>query len=370
MNGNGNSEERMSDWNIKSITPMPKRSDLKSEIPLPLEVFNRVVKPARKGVCDILAGEDDRLIANVGPCSISSVLEALEYAHLLKGLIPKVPKLLVIMRACLDKPRTGVGWPGFFLDPDLDGSKNAHHGRQRGRKLLVDIVSMGVPVGLELLDANACQVVDECAAYWWIGARTVTSQRLREIASGLSTAVGFKNPTDGNIADAVEACDVARHEAAFIAMNHADIECLYRTRGNTFVHVIMRGSVKGPNFDPESVAQVVHMLAKRGLPTRILVDSSHANSVDPSNPGSGKDYRRQKDVIEDVVDRVIAGERHLAGFFYESYLEGGNQKIPLDLSELKPRVSITDGCDDWKTTEQTLFHINDKLSCFKPSPER
>lgn len=361
-NGNGGGGVSMSDCRILSVTPMPKLSELKRRIPLSQEVFERVVQPARQQICDILTGEDDRKIVIVGPCSIHSISEALEYAEKLKELIPQVSdRFCIVMRACLDKPRTGLGWPGYFFDPDLNGSRNAHIGRENGRKLLIDIVNMGIPVGLELLDANACQVVDECVSYWWIGARTVRSQRLREIASGLSSAVGFKNPIDGDISGAVEAIETARHDAAFLALNHKDVECLYRTLGNQFGHLILRGSKEGANYDQASVANAVRRLAHRGLPTQMLIDVSHGNSK--------KDYRRQREVIDDVISRLCAGEQHIAGFLYESYLEEGSQCVPKDLSELKPRISVTDGCDSWDTTREVLLRAHEKLAQAKRSPQ-
>lgn len=362
MNGNESEDIGMPDWRIRSVTPMPKLGDLKKRMPLHEDVFKKVVRPTREQVCNILTGEDQRKIVIVGPCSIHSVHETIEYAGKLKELIPQISdQFCVIMRACLDKPRTGLGWPGYFLDPDLNGSRNAHIGRKKGRKLLIDIVSMGVPVGLEILDANACQVVDECVSYWWIGARTVTSQRLREIASGLSTAVGFKNPVEGDISGAIEAIETARHDAAFLALNHRDVECLYRTLGNQFGHMILRGTKEAENYDPASVSNAVHRLAQRGLPTQVLIDASHSNSR--------KDFRRQKEVIAEVVRRISEGERHIAGFFYESYLEEGSQHLPKDLSELKPRISVTDGCDSWDTTREVLLRAHEQLARSKSSPQ-
>ncbi|OHA17749.1 MAG: 3-deoxy-7-phosphoheptulonate synthase [Candidatus Taylorbacteria bacterium RIFCSPHIGHO2_01_FULL_46_22b] len=355
MNGNPRGTEGMSDWNITSATPMPKLSVLKHDIPLSEEVFDRVVRPARVAIQNILAGEDKRFLIVVGPCSIHNTNEAGEYASKLLALIPEVSdQLFIVMRTCLDKPRSGLGWPGFFMDPDLNGSKKADEGWRKGRKLLVEIVTSGVPVGLELLDAHACQVVDECAAYWWIGARTVTSQRLREIASGLSTPVGFKNPTEGDIAGAIEAIETARHHSAFLAINQHDILCEYRTSGNQFGHLILRGSSKGPNYDEPSVAKTVHQLAQRGLPTELLVDLNHANS--------GKDHRLQREILADVVGRVVNGNTHLRGVLYESYLEGGKQIHTKDLSLLKPRLSITDGCDSWEDTREALLRARDALA--------
>lgn len=355
MNGNTSTYEAMSDWNIRSITPMPSPGELKKDLPLPPDVFGKVVVPARETIHNILTGEDKRLLVIVGPCSIHDTDEAREYAGKLAEFLPQISKsLFIVMRTCLDKPRTGRGWPGFFNDPEMNGSRNISIGWRQGRKLLVDIISMGIPIGMELLDANACQIVDECAAYWWIGARTVTSQRLREIASGLSTAVGFKNSTDGGVLGAVEAIDTAWHDSAFIATNAKGIQCEYRTMGNKEGHLILRGSSTGTNYNHDSVTKAVHALAQRGLPTRLLIDVSHGNS--------GKDHSKQRTVIEEITARVASGDQHIAGFLYESYLEAGRQEIPKDLSNLRRRVSVTDACDDWDTTKEVLLQTCEVLS--------
>jgi 3-deoxy-7-phosphoheptulonate synthase len=348
-------EEGMSDWNIKSVTPMPTPGQLKKEIPLMPGLFENVVASARTTISNILAGEDSRLLVVVGPCSVHNISETLQYARILTELQKKVAdKIFIVMRVCLDKPRTGRGWAGFFQDPDLNQSRNIQDGWRRGRKLLVDIIQLGLPIAMELLDADACQNIDECVSYWWIGARTVKSQRLREVASGLSTPVGFKNPTDGKIDDAIEAIDTAWHDSAFVATNEAGVRCEYRTEGNKYSNLILRGSDRGPNFDRESVEKAVHSLAHRGLMTRIIVDVSHGNS--------GKDFSRQQTLIDELVDRIVAGDNRIAGILYESYLEEGNQPLPKDLSNLKPNLSVTDACDSIETTREVLLRAHEKLA--------
>ena len=347
-------EVAMADLNIKSITPMPSPGELRQEIPLKPEVFARVVGPSRTVIQNIFNGSDKRLLAVVGPCSVSKVDETLEYAGRLTKLAHKVKdRIVIVMRTCLDKPRTGIGWAGFSQDPDLNGSLNIQDGWRKGRRLLTNIVSMGLPVAMELLDADGCQNVDALVSYWWIGARTVTSLRLRQIASGLSTSVGFKNPTDGKIDDAIEAMDTAGHETAFIAPNSAGRRCEYRTTGNKHGNLILRGSSNGPNYKSEFVESAVQKLTVRGLPTRVLIDASHGNS--------NKDYRKQREIIQNIAERVASGESHIAGFLYESYLEEGSQKLPKDLSDLKPRISITDGCDSWDTTQKVLLAAHKTL---------
>lgn len=344
----------MSDLGIKSITPMPTPDQLKAEFPLSKNVFEEVVDTSRETVKAILNGEDSRLLLLVGPCSIHNVDEAYEYAKKLSGLIPKVQdKIFIVMRVCLDKPRTGRGWAGFFQDPDLNESRNIDKGWREGRKLITRILELNVPIAMELLDADACQNVDDTVSYWWIGARTVTSQRLREIASGLSTPVGFKNPTDGKIEGAIEAIDTARHEAAFVATNGRGVRCEYRTYGNKDGHLILRGSDSGPNYSPQAVEDVIKKLNHRGLPPRVLIDVSHANS--------GKDHRKQKEIIIDIAKRISSGEKGIAGMLYESYLEDGNQKLPKDISLIKPNISVTDGCDGYDTSEKVILSLKDIL---------
>ncbi len=346
--------QEMSDTNIVSITPMPNPGQLKKEFPLDKEIFDSVVGPSRQIFRDILTGEDKRVLAVVGPCSIHNVAEAIEYAKLLRQLSSELKNIHVIMRACFDKPRTGRGWAGFFQDPDLNESRNIEKGWRLGRQALVEIVSMGMPVGMEMLDADAIQNIDDLVSYWWAGARTVTSQRLREITSGVSTPVGFKNPTDGRVEDAIEAINTAWHNCAFIATNSKGQRCEYRTSGNKYGHLILRGSSNGPNHDNQSVEEAVHKLAQKALPTRLLVDVSHANS--------GKNHLVQREIITDLVKRITAGENSIVGFLYESYLEAGNQKLPKDLSELKPRISITDSCDDFATTCEVLLQADEILN--------
>ena len=348
-------EIKMSDWNIISVTPLPTPGELKEEFPLDPKIFKSVVVPSRKIIEDILTGEDPRMLAIVGPCSIHNTAEALEYARNLAEFQKKVSdKMFIVMRACMDKPRTGLGWSGFFQDPDLNQSMNIDSGWRRGRELLVKIVSMGLPVAMELLDADACQNIDECLSYWWVGARTVEAQRLRQISSGISTSVGFKNSADGNIDSAIQAIVTAGHVAVFTASNGKGLRCAYRSAGNKQGNLILRGSRTGANYCKESVEKAVQVLAQNGLSTRILIDVSHGNS--------GKDHKKQSAVIENIAKRRAAGEDHIAGFLYESYLDAGNQLLPKDLSDLKPRVSITDACDDWETTQKVLLKAHKILS--------
>ncbi|HMP67120.1 MAG TPA: 3-deoxy-7-phosphoheptulonate synthase [Candidatus Paceibacterota bacterium] len=351
---NGDNKIEATDVNIKSITKMPTPDELKEMYPLSQEVFEKVVYSSREAIKSIISGEDKRFLVFVGPCSIHNVEEAYEYAKRLKNLQAVFgDKILIVMRVCLDKPRSGRGWAGFFQDPGLNQSRNIDEGWKKGRELLIKILELGIPVSMELLDADACQNVDDCISYWWIGARTVTSQRLREIASGLSTPVGFKNPTNGKIADAIDAMETAWHEAAFIATSGNGNRCEYRTYGNKYSNLILRGSDSGPNYGPEHVADAVAKLVHRNLPSRILIDVSHANS--------GKDYRKQREVIADIGKRVAAGESYIAGFLYESYLEEGNQKLPKNVSDIKPNISVTDGCDSFETTQQQLQSLYEIL---------
>ncbi|HMO78562.1 MAG TPA: 3-deoxy-7-phosphoheptulonate synthase [Candidatus Paceibacterota bacterium] len=344
----------MLDFGIKSIKSIPTPDGLREEFPLPKEIFSKVVNPARETIKAIIDGEDTRLLLLVGPCSVHNADEAFEYAKKLSELIPKVKdKIFIAMRVCLDKPRTGRGWTGFFQDPDLNESRNIDKGWREGRKLIIKILSLGIPVSMELLDVDARQNLDDVVSYWWIGARTTTSQRLREIASGLSAPVGFKNPTDGKIDSAVEAIDTARHEASFVAANGKGVRCVYYTCGNKNGHLILRGFDGGPNYSAKDVSDAIKKLANRGLPQKVLIDVSHANS--------GKDYRKQKDIITEIGTRIASGEKGIAGFLYESYLQEGNQKIPKDIASIKPNVSVTDSCDSFETTEKVILSLREIL---------
>jgi 3-deoxy-7-phosphoheptulonate synthase len=345
-------------WHIGSIAPLPTPDTLKAEHPLSEEAWEAIYG-ARIGITKILSGEDQRLLAVVGPCSIHSTTEALEYAKRLASLAKELKDtLLIAMRVCCDKPRTKKSWTGFFDDPRMDGSCDIAYGWREGRKLMVEITELGLPIAVEFLDEDNFQGIDDLVSYVWIGARSVQSQRLRKVASGISTAIGFKNHNLGSADAAFDAIEFARHSNVFVASNNSGVRSRFSTTGNPWGHLIHRGTEKGPNFDAASIELSAKELKKRGLIDRVVIDASHANS--------GKDHKKQAGVISEVVRQVTSGSRNVAGFMYESYLEGGQQPIPLDLSDLKPNISVTDGCDGWERTEQVLREVSAMLAGAKP----
>lgn len=355
MNGTNN---KTHNWHIASIAPLPTPDELKREHPLS-EGGWKTVYDTRIGTTKILGGEDSRLIAIVGPCSVHNTAEALLYANKLAPLARELSdRLLVVMRVCCDKPRTRKSWTGFFDDPRMDGSCDVASGWREGRKLMVEIINLGLPVGMEFLDEDNFQGVDDLVSYVWIGARSVQSQRLRKVTSGISTAVGFKNHNLGKTDSAIDAIEFARQSNVFVASNDKGVRSRFSTNGNPWGHLIHRGSDTGTNFDHASIEKSSHELRRRGLISRIIVDASHGNS--------GKDHRRQYAVIEDLLHQIVSGSQLIAGFMCEGYLEAGSQPIPVDLSELKPNISVTDGCSDWPTTEAVLREAHSRLGERKP----
>jgi 3-deoxy-7-phosphoheptulonate synthase len=285
-----------------------------------------------------------------------------DYAALLAPVVRDISdRVLVVMRFCPDKPRTGVGWSGFAHDPDLNGSYDFAGGWSKTRELAVQIIEQfGIPLGMEFLDPETCQRIDDLFSYNWVGARTVASPRLRQITSALSTAVGFKNSTDGSIDAAIEGINTARHPSAFTACNDDGLSSEFRTLGNPWGHLILRGDDKGPNYSKESVTSAVHRLSTRSLCTRIVVDASHGNSR--------KDHKKQIDVVKDVVQRRIQGEVSLAGVMVESYLREGKQTLPVDLSCMQKEISVTDACLGFDDTEFLLRDIEKSLAPLFPPP--
>lgn len=301
----------------------------------------------RKGVNDIIFGRDKRLLAIVGPCSIHDPSSAIEYAKRLKGLSDELKdEFLIIMRTYFEKPRTNLGWKGLILDPDMDGSGNIEKGIMVARKLLIDITEIGLPVGCEVLDPIIPQYIDEIMSWSSIGARTAESQTHRNLASGLSVAVGFKNGTSGDLMSAVNAIKSASGEASFIGISKDGLSSVYRTTGNDAGHMILRGGEDGPNYYEDEVERALNLLKENKLNEAVIIDCSHGNSR--------KDYRRQKRVLRNVIDQIVWGNDKIKGFMLESNLYEGSQKIPENKSELKYGVSVTDACIGWQETEQIL----------------
>lgn len=341
----------MKENNIRYTKKIPSPNELKTEFPLGDIKLKNFIKKSQRIIKDILSGKRSEMIAIVGPCSIHNHNEALHYADRLSNLIEKTPNLFIVMRACMDKPRSGHGWPGFFSDPDLNGSYNIGKGWRIGRKTLVDITKLKIPIGMELMDIDAFQNLDDIISYWWIGARTVTSQRLRQIASATSNAIGFKNGADKDgLISAVSAIDVAQHPTVFAGPDENGTRKAFYTKGNKFGHLILRGTSSGPNYSIRDVNGAIKNLEKNNLLRKLIVDASHANS--------GKDHLKQRDIIMELAKRKSKGDNRVIGFLYESYIEDGSQSLKKDLNKIKPYISITDGCDGWERTEQTLLQAN------------
>jgi 3-deoxy-7-phosphoheptulonate synthase len=346
-------EDKISDACIDDAQVLVSPTELKAKLPLTAELEQRVLG-YRSAVKNILDFRDQRKFIVVGPCSIHDVDAALEYAHRLKALADRVSdKLLLIMRVYFEKPRTTVGWKGLINDPDLNDSFHVEKGFQIGRQLLLDITKIGLPTATEALDPIVPQYIGDLVAWAAIGARTTESQTHREMASGLSMPVGFKNGTDGSIKVALNALQSAMQPHNFLGINQQGQVSVFRTTGNDYGHVILRGGEGQPNYDPVSVAQVEEALKKANMQPRIVIDCSHGNS--------NKDYRLQPVVMESVIQQVVAGNNSIVGLMLESHLSEGGQSIPADLSQLQYGVSVTDKCIGWAETERIILAAADRL---------
>jgi 3-deoxy-7-phosphoheptulonate synthase len=340
--------------NIREIVPLIPPGELKRILPMD-EAANATVLAGRNAVQDILAGKDKRILAIVGPCSIHDTEAALEYARRFKDLRERVSDhICLLMRVYFEKPRTTVGWKGFINDPFLDESGDISTGVREARRLLLQINGMGIPAATEFLDPIVPQYIADLIAWAAIGARTTESQTHRQMASGLSMPVGFKNGTDGNIQVAVDALVSARFPHNFLGLDSDGRTAIVKTRGNPFGHIVLRGGKSKPNYDAESIAEAVAQLRKAGLETRLVVDCSHGNTQ--------KRHELQAEVWKSVVDQKAAGNASLVGAMVESNLYGGNQKIPGDRSQLKYGISITDECIGWEVTERMMLDAHKELA--------
>ena len=306
-----------------------------------------LVEKTRQEAKSILRGEDDRMLVIVGPCSIHDPVSALEYARQLAVLSQELADLyLIVMRVYFEKPRTTIGWKGFINDPNLDESCDMAKGILLARKLLLDILDLGLPTATEFLDPIIPQYTAELITWAAIGARTTESQTHREMASGLSMPVGFKNATDGSFQTAIDAMASACTQHSFLGIDQDGATSIIKTAGNPDSHVVLRGGRTGPNYHPDDVALAEQALRKTGLHPTLMVDCSHANS--------GKDPNRQPDVWKSILAQRREGNRHLIGAMLESHLHFGSQPLTQDPSILKYGVSITDACMDWETTAALL----------------
>jgi 3-deoxy-7-phosphoheptulonate synthase len=332
--------------NVAAFDPMPTPEDLHARLPLS-EAAGAAVTRSREILRDILDRKDHRMFAVVGPCSIHDPAAGLEYARRLKALQEEVgDTLLLVMRVYFEKPRTTTGWKGYINDPDMDDSFHVDKGMANARKFLLDVCELGLPTGTEALDPISPQFLGDLIAWTAIGARTTESQTHREMSSGLSTPVGFKNGTDGDIDIAINAILSASRPHSFLGVSGQGRVAIVRTRGNRYGHVVLRGGDGRPNYDTVSVAMAEQALAKAKLPANIVVDCSHANSY--------KNPELQPLVMADVVNQVRLGNRSLVGVMIESNLVGGKQAIPDDLSKLVYGCSVTDGCVGWDTTAKMI----------------
>ncbi|MGD9660904.1 MAG: 3-deoxy-7-phosphoheptulonate synthase [Porticoccaceae bacterium] len=339
--------------NIQSQETLITPLDLKREIPMTDKAGETVAK-GREAVQNILDGSDKRVFIVVGPCSIHDLDAAKDYAQRLKKLADEVSDtLLIIMRVYFEKPRTTTGWKGLINDPYLNDSFKIQEGLHIGRQLLMDISEIGLPTATEALDPISPQYLQDLITWSAIGARTTESQTHREMASGLSTAVGFKNGTDGGLTVAINAIQSAANPHRFLGINSEGRVSIITTKGNPYAHVVLRGGDGKPNYDSVSVQLCEQELNKAGITPRIMVDCSHANS--------NKNHELQPLVLDNIGNQILEGNKSICGVMIESHIHAGNQKIPANLSDLKYGVSITDACIDWETTEKSLKKLRDKI---------
>jgi 3-deoxy-7-phosphoheptulonate synthase len=339
---------RIDDTRIGAVRPLISPALLLDELPCPPGV-QTLVEQSRVEIADILHERDDRLVVVVGPCSIHDHDQAMEYAHKLKAAADSLrDDLMIVMRVYFEKPRTTVGWKGYINDPRLDGSFRINEGLRRARELLLEISGLGLPTGTEFLDLLSPQYIADLIAWGAIGARTTESQSHRQLASGLSCPIGFKNGTDGGVQIAADAIVAAAASHAFMGMTKMGMAAIFETRGNDDAHVILRGGKKGPNYDAAGVEEACAALRKLGLREQVMVDCSHANS--------NKSHERQIEVAQDLANQLTAGDRRIVGVMIESHLEAGRQDLKPGVP-LARGVSITDACIGWAQTEPVLHTL-------------
>jgi 3-deoxy-7-phosphoheptulonate synthase len=344
---------RTNNLNVSGLTPLIAPADLKQVLPLSEEDAEFVAK-SRAQVQDILWNRDPRMMVVIGPCSIHDPKAAIEYAERLAKLNSELhDQLLLVMRVYFEKPRTTIGWKGLINDPDLNGTHLISKGLGIARRLMLNITAMGLPVATEMLDPITPQYMADTISWGAIGARTTESQTHREMSSGLSFPVGFKNGTDGNLQIAIDAMGAACHPHSFLGINREGRTSIVRTTGNPDVHIVLRGGNDRPNYAAADIAQAEKKLDKAGIKTTLMVDCSHANSL--------KDHNRQEAVMQDVMEQVAAGNAKIGSLMIESFLKEGNQKMADKLEDLEYGVSITDKCVNWETTERMLRHAHATL---------
>jgi len=339
--------------NVASQDVLITPEQLKRALPMSAEVHDTLAD-SRQVIEDILDRKDHRIFVVVGPCSIHDPAAAMDYAQRLKTLAAELSDTLyIVMRVYFEKPRTTVGWKGLVNDPHLDDSFKIEEGLHIGRKLLLDILELGLPTSTEALDPISPQYLQDLISWTAIGARTTESQTHREMASGLSSAVGFKNGTDGGLTVATNALNSVAKPHRFLGINRQGQVSVFTTKGNAYGHIVLRGGSAGPNHDSVHIRLCEQALDKAGVPRNIMVDCSHANS--------NKQPELQPLVVENVANQILEGNASIIGLMVESNLKAGNQSIPADLDDLEYGLSITDGCIDWETTETCLREMRDRI---------
>ncbi len=337
---------RVTNVHVVSNTPLPSPLELVREIPR-TDAHASVVAEARESIERILLGEDPRFLAIVGPCSIHDLKSGTEYARKLAALARELSeRLLIVMRVYFEKPRTTVGWKGLIMDPHLDGTNDIPTGLRMARTFLREVIDLGLPTATEMLDPITPQYIADLTCWSAIGARTTESQTHRQMASGLSMPVGFKNATSGEVTHAINAIKAARQAQTFLGINDEGRASVVTTTGNPACHTILRGGEDAPNYDATSVATALTALKKNGLPEYLMIDASHANC--------GKDCRKMPGVFREIVAQRVAGQNGIIGAMLESHLVAGAQAFPQPIECLTFGQSITDQCIDWETTESLL----------------
>jgi 3-deoxy-7-phosphoheptulonate synthase len=331
---------------VCGVTRLVSPKDVKSKLPASPEILSRVAE-YRETCRRILRGEDPRLLVIVGPCSIHDPVSALDYARRLAALSKEVEdRIFIVMRVYFEKPRTTVGWKGLINDPYLDDSGDLAHGIEVARQLLLDVAKLGLPAATEFLDPIIPQYIADLISWSAIGARTTESQTHREMSSGLSMPVGFKNGTDGSVQTAVDAMRSSRSGHSFLGIDQDGMTSIIKTAGNPDGHLVLRGGRDGVNYHPHQTANAAAKLKATGVPSVIMIDCSHANS--------GKDPARQAEVWKSILEQRAAGRADIVGAMLESHIELGAQNLGADPSSLRYGVSITDGCLDWEATAALL----------------
>ena len=344
------------DVNIRQLDPITAPRYFLKELPLTNEMSDLVLK-SRQEIRDVLHGRDDRLLAIVGPCSIHDPKAAHEYAERLAAVKKELDdRLVIVMRVYFEKPRTTIGWKGLINDPDLDGQFNIRKGMFMARKVLTDVLGLGLPAATEWLDPITPQYICDLISWGAIGARNTESQVHRELASGMSMPIGFKNATDGSIKPAADSCFAAAFEHHFLSINLDGRVISAETKGNPDCHLVLRGSSHGPNYDAASVAQALADLKA----SKASGPSEHGLIIDAAHGNCGKNEVREAEVVEEIAARVAAGEQGILGIMMESFLKAGNQK-PAPLDQLEYGKSITDACVPWDRTEQLLHTLADAV---------